>query len=141
MSITYADFMGNGLIDPILCYYNQGKSYPYFSKDEIASQIPSLQKRFLHYADYADAQLSDMFREEQLQNAKSVEIKTLQSVFLRNNGHKKFDISALPPYAQISAANGMVSFDMNKNGKKDILLAGNFYPFRTQMGHWMRALG
>ena len=134
LSITYADFFGNGLIDPILCYYNQGKSYPYLSKDEIVSQIPSLQKKFLHYANYADAQLSDMFTSEQLQKAKKVEIKTLQSVLLHNNGNKKFDITTLPAYAQISAVNGMVSLDIHKDGKKDILLAGNFFPFRTQMG-------
>ena len=28
----------------------------------------------------------------------------------------------------------MISVDINKDGKKDIILAGNFYPFRTQMG-------
>ena len=58
ITITYGDFYGNGNIDPILCYYNGGKSYPYYSKDEMADQIPSMQKKFLHYADYADAQLS-----------------------------------------------------------------------------------
>jgi enediyne biosynthesis protein E4 len=134
LSISYSDFYGNGLVDPILCYYDQGKSYPYFSKDEIVSQIPSLQKKFLHYADYADAQLSDMFTAEQLKNAKTVEINTLRSVFLRNDGNKKFTVTLLPAYAQLSAANGMLSADVDKDGKKDIIIAGNFYPFRSQLG-------
>jgi len=134
MSVTYADFDGNGLIDPILCYYNHGKSYPYFSKDEIVTEIPSLQKKFLHYADYADAQLTDLFSDDQLKNAKTVEINTLQSVFLRNGGNKKFTIHPLPVYAQLSAVNGIVSADINKDGKKDIIIAGNFFPFRSQMG-------
>ena len=134
LTISYSDFYGNGLVNPILCYYNQGKSYPYFSRDEIVSQIPSLQKKFLHYADYADAQLSDMFTDEQLKNTRTVEIKMLQSVFLRNDGGKKFIVSPLPAYAQLSAVNGIVSADVDKDGKKDILLAGNFYPFRSQLG-------
>ena len=33
ISITYGDFYGNGTIAPILCYYNKGKSYPWFTKD------------------------------------------------------------------------------------------------------------
>ena len=30
--------------------------------------------------------------------------------------------------------NGIVVDDLQKNGHKDILLAGNFYPFRVQFG-------
>lgn len=134
MSITYADFNDDGLIDPVLCYYNQGKSYPYFSRDEIFRQMPSLQKKFARYADYADAQLPDMFSQDQLDHASHVEIKNLQSVYLKNEGNKKFSVSALPAYAQISAVNGMVAEDLDKDGNKDLVIAGNFYPFRTQLG-------
>jgi len=134
LTITYSDFYGNGIIDPVLCYYNQGKNYPYFSRDELVSQIPSLQKKFLHYADYADAQLSDIFSEEQLQKAGTVKINMLQSVFINNNGNKKMSIHVLPSAAQESAVNGLVSVDINHDGKKDIILAGNFYPLRAQMG-------
>jgi len=134
VSITYADFNGDGVIDPILCSYNNGTSYPYFSRDEILEQIPSLQKRFGRYSDYANAQLKDMFTEDQLSKAATVEIKTTQSVYLQNNGNRKFSINPLPPYAQMSMINGMVSEDVDKDGNKDVILAGNFYPFRVQMG-------
>ncbi len=134
MTITYADFNNDGLLDPILCYYNQGKSYPYFSRDEILHEIPSLQKKFGRYADYADAQLKDMFSDEQLANASTVEIKTLQSVLLRNDGNRKFAQIPLPEYAQVSAVNGMISADLDHDGNKDIILAGNFFPFRVQLG-------
>jgi len=134
LTIVYADFYGNGVIDPILCYYNQGKNYPYFSKDEMADQIPSMQKKFLHYADYADAQLTDLFTKEQLAKSFSVEIKTTQSVYVRNDGNKKFTLQPLPLYAQLSVVNGIVSDDINNDGNKDIILAGNFYPFRVQIG-------
>jgi hypothetical protein len=75
-----------------------------------------------------------MFTEEQLKNARTVEIKMLQSVLLRNEGNKKFTVSQLPAYAQLSAVNGIVSADVDKDGKKDVILAGNFYPFRSQLG-------
>lgn len=134
MRITYADFNGDGLMDPLLSFYSQSKSYPYFSRDEIFKQIPSLQKKFPRYADYADAQLSDMFSAEELAQAKTVEAKTFQSIYLRNDGNKKWTIMPLPAYAQISMVNGIVSEDVDHDGHPDIILAGNFYPFRAQMG-------
>jgi hypothetical protein len=126
VTITYADFYGNGVIDPILCYYNQGKSYPWYSKDEVAEQIPSLQKKFLHYADYADAQLTDLFTKEQLQRSSSVAIKTTQSLYLRNDGNKKFTIQPLPLYAQMSVINGIVPYDFGNDGNMDLILGRKF---------------
>ena len=134
LSITYGDFYGNGTIDPILCYYNGSKSYPFYSKDEIADQVPSLQKKFLHYKDFADAGLKDMFSEAQLAASHTVKIKMLQSVVLRNDGAKKFTVIPLPQPAQISAVNGIIPADIDGDGKKDIIIAGNFYPFRVQIG-------
>ena len=31
----YKDFDDNGSVDPILCFYIQGKSYPYVTRDEL----------------------------------------------------------------------------------------------------------
>jgi len=100
----------------------------------MADQFPSIQKKFLHYTDYADAQLSDIFSSEQLEKSHTVEIKIFNSVYLRNDGNEKFTISPLPGYAQVSAINGMVSGDIDKDGNKDIILAGNFYPLRVSLG-------
>ncbi len=141
LTITYADFNRDGTLDPILCYYNQGISYPYFTRDEIFDQIPSLQKKFGRYADYADARLSDMFAADELQKAGTVSIKMTQSVFLHNLGNRKFRIDSLPAYAQISAASGLVSMDVDGDGKKDIVLAGNYFPFRVQQGPLDASIG
>lgn len=141
LSITYGEFYGNGFINPVLCYYNQGKRYPYYSKDEMAEQMPFIHKKFLHYTDYADAQLSDLFTAEQLEKSSSIEVKTTQSAYLQNDGNKKITIKYLPAMAQISAANGLLEADVDKDGKKDVILAGNFYPFRVQLGPLDGAIG
>lgn len=134
LTITYGDFDQNGVIDPILCYYIQHNSYPVATRDEIFDQLPSLHKKFTSYASYADAQLNDIFTKEQLANSKTINIKTLKSVFLKNDGNKKWSIRPLPEYAQISMINGMVATDLKNNGINDIILAGNFYPWRVQQG-------
>ena len=134
VTITYGDLYGNGVNEPILGYYNKGKSYPYFSRDELVGQIPSLQKKILHYSDYADAQLADLFSPEQLAASKTALICNTNSLYLQGDGKGKFTITPLPPYAQLSAINGLVQADMNNDGHADIIAAGNFYPFRAQMG-------
>jgi hypothetical protein len=134
VTITYGDLYGNGVNEPILCYYNNGKSYPYFSRDELVSQIPSLQKKILHYADYADAQLTDLFSDAQLAASKTAAINNTASIYLQNDKGKGFTVKTLPPYAQLSVLNGLVGTDINNDGFEDIIGAGNFYPFRAQMG-------
>lgn len=141
LSITYGDFFSRGVIIPILCYYNGGKNYPWYSKDEMAEQIPYIQKKFQTYKDYAQAGITDIFTEEQLKNASTIEVKMLQSIYLQNEGNKKFTINTLPNFAQMSALNGLLSADIDADGNKDIILSGNFYPLRVQVGPLDASIG
>jgi hypothetical protein len=43
--------------------------------------------------------------------------------------------------AQISSVNGIVTADFNEDGSADILLGGNFYPYRTAYGRSDASLG
>jgi hypothetical protein len=133
LTITYGDLDQDGVMDPLVCYYKDGKSYPYFTRDELFDQMPSKQKKFSRYADYADAQLTDLFTADQLAAARTISVKTTQSMLLRREG-KVFKPEPLPAEAQMSAVNGIFVHDFNGDGKEDLLLAGNFYPFRVQQG-------
>ncbi len=134
ITITCSDFNNDGLMLPILCTYIQGKSFPYYTRDELMDQMPWLQKKFARYADYADAQLADIFPKGKLDSAKIVSINLLESVVLENTGHHKMNIKKLPLSVQTSMVNGIVVDDLAKNGRKDLIMAGNFYPFRSQFG-------
>jgi len=58
----------------------------------------------------------------------------LASIYLENNGKGNFKVTELPIEAQFSSIQGMLAGDYNKDGFKDILLTGNFFPYRTQYG-------
>lgn len=133
LTITYKDFDNDGVIDPILCNYVQHQSFPTATRDELFDQMPSLQKKFSRYQLYADAQLKDIFTPEQLANSTVACINNLHSVYLSNEGNRKFNIHPLPEYAQMSMINGLVTTN-TKNELNDVILAGNFYPFRVQQG-------
>ncbi len=47
--ITYVgDFNNDGMMDPVMTWYLQHKSYPFNSRDELAEQMPVLNKKFLN---------------------------------------------------------------------------------------------
>ena len=132
LRIYYGDFSGNKTFDPILTYYIQGKSYPYASRDELLRELPASQKKFSRYAAYADAQIEDMFTPEQVAAAGVKEIRILSSLYLHNDGKRHWTQHPLPQRAQISMINGLVPSTIN--GKESLVLAGNFFPFRAQLG-------
>ncbi len=134
MTIYSSDFNGDGLLDPVLCLYNKGKEYPYFSRDELLEQIPSLQKKIARYADYADAQMKDLFSPGQLAAAHTVGIDRLESLCLIREGKEKWSRHPLPEYAQMSILNGILPYKNSKDGPAGLIVSGNFYPMRAQMG-------
>jgi hypothetical protein len=128
------DIDSDGAIDPILCYYIQGKSYPLPTRDELLEQVAPLKKKFIKYADYADATIQDVISSEQLTKSYIYSAETLQSCWLENDGNGKFNLKPLPDLAQVSMINGFVADDFDGDGVNEILAAGNFYPYRVLLG-------
>lgn len=139
--ITYADdFDDNGKIDPVMTWYLQHTSYPFNSRDELVGQMPMLNKKFLKYADFATATIDKILSKQQIEKARKYYIyHTRTALFINNKG--KFEMKALPPEAQFSVVNALLYKDYDHDGKEDILLTGNFYPFRVQQGQCDAALG
>jgi enediyne biosynthesis protein E4 len=136
MQLYYKDFDGNGSVDPVLCYYIQGVSYPAASRDDLTEQLPLLKKKFLEYKDYANATITDIFTGEELKDAATLKAATMQTIYLENQGAKGFVLHNLPIEAQYAPVYGIVTADVNKDGKKDILLAGNNTWTRIKFGRY-----
>jgi len=136
MSIYYKDFDGNGSIDPVLCYYIEGISYPANSRDDLTDQLPGLKKKFLEYKPYSVATINDIFLPEQLKDAGLLKAEIMQTVYLENQGSKGFALHTLPLPAQYSPVYGIVTTDINGDGKKDILLTGNNTWTRIKFGRY-----
>ena len=105
-------------------YYIGNTSYPAYSRDDIVQQVPLLNKRFLYYNDYADITKANMFTETELKNAQEIKANTLETVYLENTGNG-FIKKQLPIQAQYAPVYAIIATDINKDGYKDLLLAGN----------------
>jgi len=141
MTLYVADFDNNGTLDPIMCYYIQGKNYPMASRDELLDQMVSLKKKFVNYLSYADATMENIFPPEKIAQAKVFRCDQLASGVLYNHGNGQFAFTPLPLTAQFSKVFGAVVDDFDGDGTKDILLSGNFYPYKTQLGRCDASLG
>lgn len=129
----YADFDGNGNIDPIFTFYIQGKSYPYVSRDELNNQIFAMRRRFVSYRDYSSATINNLFTPEELAQADSLTVNELHtSIFINANG--KFVKTALPAQAQFTYISKIIADDFDKDGFKDLLLFGNHSDNRLKLG-------
>lgn len=131
--LYYADFDGNGSIDPFFNFYVQDKSFPLVSRDELNEQIYPMRKKFNSYKDYADANMKAIFTEDQLQKAGKLTAENLQTTcFLNQSG--KFTATNLPLEADFSPVSQIITKDFNKDGKTDLLFLGNHSDNRLKLG-------
>jgi enediyne biosynthesis protein E4 len=135
VTVDAADLDNNGTMDAILSYYNQGKSYPVATRDEILDQMPSFKTKFPTYASYCDATAQDIFNPIPMSAALHLEAKEFRSgVFINTAGQFRF--VPFPFSAQAFPVRDMLTgyFRGQKDGPKDILLVGNNYAVRAQWG-------
>ncbi|MEP3209773.1 MAG: VCBS repeat-containing protein [Maribacter sp.] len=136
VQLYVSDFDGNGSLDPILCSYIMGESYPVFSKDDLIGQLPNLKKKYINYADYADQKMTDIFSADELSRSTVLDAQTFATSYIENLGNNTFRMAPLPAPVQFSPVYGILIQDFNADGNMDILLAGNFFGTRVKYGRY-----
>ncbi len=135
VTLLFKDFVGNGSIYPIISYYIGEKSYPAASRDDLLEQLLFLKKKFTNYQSYSTATISDIFTDEQLKNASTLKAEQLQTCYFENTG-VGFKMTPLSIEAQFSPIYALTTMDVNNDGKKDLILAGNNATTRVKYGHY-----
>jgi hypothetical protein len=119
------DFDRNGFREQILTCYEHGASFTLALWDELTATLPYLRKRFPKHSDYAGKTVEQVFGNE-LSDATVLQAETFASVLARNDGDGSFTLIPLPREAQIAPIYGILSGDFDRDGKLDLLIAGNF---------------
>jgi hypothetical protein len=134
------DFDNNGSLDQVICSYQEGISYPVASFDELSDQIAGLDKKYLRYSDFGGKTITDIFGKKAIDRSTVKKAVQFESCLFLNNGNS-FEIFKLPIYAQFSPVRDILISDINRDGKQDLILAGNDYAVRPSYGRFDASFG
>ena len=122
-SVHYDDFDENGSFDIVLSYYNFGKKYPVRGRSCSSQQIPDIQDKFPTYDLFAQADVFEVYGEENLKQALNLDAYCFENSWIENTGKGSFKKHALPRLAQVSSINDWLV--INDNKQNTIISAGN----------------
>ncbi len=125
------DFDQNGTLDKIFCHSINEKDVSVFMKKDITEQLPSLKKGNLKHQDFAKKSVQDLFGDA-IKNARSLKVNCGYSGIAYNNGKGQFTMNPFPVNIQLSSVNAISVTDINGDGWKDIIVAGNFFDMLPQ---------
>lgn len=135
------DFDGNKGLEQVLAYGADDRWYPVSSKDELGKRIPSIiNKRFPDYKSFAGKTIDEIFKPEELRDARKLDVQKFESVYLENRdgGFVSHD---LPWQAQVSKLFTLAVADVNGDGLPDILGGGNYSGVSPFQGRYDSSYG
>jgi enediyne biosynthesis protein E4 len=146
MQLFAKDMDDNGSIDPLFFYYiksQDGKKhlFPSISRAMFSEQVPSIKKRFLHVKDYSKATFDDVFPAAKREGLLQLSCDETQSCWLENMGNGKFRKHVLPVEAQFAPINSIVCDDIDGDGYRDLVMAGNEYQEEVMTGRYDASYG
>ena len=128
------DFDDNGSIETVVTHFHGDRETAFASKDELAKQMPFLNKKFLFYEDFAKASLDELFGKDKLNEATQRKVYLLSTSYFENDGNNNFTLRTLPHLVQSSSVND-IQLVKNDQGKiNEILMVGNNFEISTQLG-------
>ena len=146
MQLLALDMDGNGSIDPVFFYYIKDKKgkkqlFPGLSRTMLASQVPAIKKQFLFHQDYAHASADDIFKGKPKKDILLFHCSEIRSCYFENTGNGKFIKHVLPVESQFAPVNAIICGDLDNDGFKDLLLAGNEYQTDVMTGRYDASYG
>ncbi len=141
VSMFFHDFDQNGTAEQIITAYNGDESYPLALKHDLIKQMPGLKKKYLKYESFKDQTVFDIFPADQIERAVKNKATHLQTAIAINKGDGSFELRDLPVEAQFSPVYAILTGDFNQDNNIDILLAGNFYNAKPEIGRYDASYG
>ena len=146
MQLFAKDLDGNGSIDPVFFYYIKSKDgqkhlYPAISRAMFSDQVPAIKKQFLYAKDYSKASFDQIFPVSKREGLLHLSCDETRSCWLENLGNGKFKKHVLPAEAQFAPVNAIVCNDMDGDGYKDLVIAGNEYQEEVSTGRYDASYG
>jgi len=146
--IFVKDFDGNGFPEQVVTLHERstvGAQHaapllPLVLRDELTNALPYLKSRYPKYSDYAGQTVEQIFGSS-LSDAVVKQAETFATALALSNRDGSFTLVPLPREAQIAPIYGMLAGDFDRDGKLDLLLAGNFDGVQPEIGRMSASYG
>ena len=135
------DYNQDGLIDPVLCRYIQGKEYPVHYREAMTEQMINLRRVLTSYEKYGNLTFHDLFKDTDLKGAYILKATEFRSMYIENLGNGRFAFKPLPLETQFAPVTAMQVTDFNGDGNLDVLLTGNDFSPEPLTGRYDASLG
>jgi len=132
LKMYYLDFDKNGNTETVIASQKNGLYYPIHSRDELASQLNIIKKRYVRHKDYALKTMEDIFTPYTLDEAQLNEVHSLASGYLENNNGKFSKFVEFPYQLQLAPINSFKK--INVKNKEQIIIGGNSYRSSNYQG-------
>jgi hypothetical protein len=146
MQLFAKDLDGNGSIDPVFFYYIKSEDgnkhlYPAISRAMFSEQVPAIKKQFLYAKDYSKASVNEIFPASKKEGLLQLRCDETRSCWFENLGNGKFKKHVLPVEAQFAPVNSIICDDIDGDGYKDLIMAGNEYQEEVMTGRYDASYG
>lgn len=142
LKLYVGDFDKNGHQDPILTFTNEnGKSVPYALRHNLADQLKFILKLFPDYQSFKQVNINTILNDRQINEANVLEANWLESSVFINDGKGEFKPLVLPKSAQMAPMYAIEHGDFDRDGDVDLLLGGNLYDVKPEMGRYDASYG
>ena len=135
------DFDRNGITEQIICQYEGDKLFPLPLKHDLASQMPHINIKYASYEEYKDQQITDLLSPEELKGATVLQANDLATAVYISNGSMSYERFEIPIQVQFSNTYAISVDDYNGDELPDILLGGNMYESKPEMGRYDASYG
>ncbi len=133
--VYYDDFDQNGKSDIVLSYFENGVEYPVRGKQCSSEQIPEISEKVPSYQLFGESSIQAIYGNDNLAEAELFEANVFStSLFINKNG--KFFSQKLPIETQFGPVKSILSLDLNKDGCKDLIVAGATFDVEVETGRF-----
>jgi len=134
LHMYFGDFDNNDIKETIIAYNIDGQYFPLNSKDELASQMNIISKRFVQHKDFSYKTIEEVLTSQSLKNSQLFYVNNLNSGILKNNNGIYNQFIPFPYQLQLSPIKTFEKISIKDNNY--ILVGGNNLNLTTYHGKY-----
>ncbi len=140
-TLHVGDFDRNGSPDHLITVYEGDRAFPVALRPDLVAQLPAMKRKYLKHINYREQTIEDLLSPAQLKASLRHEVYWGASAVAINDGKGSFELRPLPAEAQISPVWAILPWDLDGDGRPELILGGNLMQAKPETGIYAGSYG